>query len=131
VPIAGQIGFPGIPTIAPFIPQQPLNQNHPGLTPMWNANHWQQWNFQPSWGNPLIIHGQPPPPPPPVNVPLPPLPHQAPPPPPPEENPLQGMSMSDAEINFDHQFNDWENRFLAWKEENKNHPDKVIAYLHF
>ena len=19
----------------------------PGLTPMWNANHWQQWNFQP------------------------------------------------------------------------------------
>ena len=84
-----------------------------------------------SWGNPLIIHGQPPPPPPPVNVPLPPLPHQAPPPPPPEENPLQGMSMSDAEINFDHQFNDWENRFLAWKEENKNHPDKVIAYLHF
>ena len=76
-----------------------------------------------SWGNPLITHGQPPPPPPPVNAP--------PPPPPPEENPFKGMNTSDAEQNFDKQFDDWETRFLAWKEENKNHPDKVTSFLYF
>lgn len=90
---------------------------------MWNANHWQQWNFQPNWANPLVAHGQPPPPPPPVNAPLPP-PHQAPPPPPPEDVPFQGTSMTDAEKNFDQEFIEWEKKFLKWKEENKNHPDK-------
>ena len=47
VPIAGQIGLQGIPNFAPFIAQQALNPNHPGLAPMLNANHLQQWNFQP------------------------------------------------------------------------------------
>lgn len=33
--------------------------------------------------------------------------------------------MTDAERDFDQQFKEWEAKFAIWKEENKNHPDKV------
>lgn len=65
-----------------------------------------------SWGS---MPGQMIPPLPPTN------PQQAPPPPPPEDS----MPMSEAEREFDKQFKEWEAKFAVWKEENKNHPDKV------
>ena len=45
----GQMGYQGMAhNLAPFFAHQSLNQNpqNPGLNPMWNANQWQQWNFQ-------------------------------------------------------------------------------------
>ncbi len=39
--------------------------------------------------------------------------------------------MSEEEKNFDIQFKEWEGKFQSWKEENKNHPDKVIIKFEF
>ena len=66
-----------------------------------------------------------PPPPPPPNQPsfdsqLPPL---------PEGSPHHPAVLSDEEKNFDNQFREWEEKFQKWKEENKNHPDKVVMSI--
>lgn len=133
----------------------PHHQYGAGILPMgpvWNdaasQNQWmQQWpsNIQPkyinillkvccmlnksfvfiSWANNFVQNAQPPPPPPPENTPVVP---QIPPPPPQEVASEADSVMSEEEKNFDIQFKEWEGKFQAWKEENKNHPDKVSTY---
>lgn len=80
-----------------------------------------------SWGNVLVHNAQPPPPPPPpTNAPPDPKPL---PPPPPDETPSNSIGITEEEKSFDIQFKEWEDKFQLWKEENKNHPDKVIVIL--
>lgn len=79
-----------------------------------------------SWASNVVPNTQPPPPPPPANTWVaPPLP-----PPPPQEDVsghLDANVMSEEEKTFDIQFKEWETKFQTWKDENKNHPDKVIT----
>ena len=48
-------------------------------------------------------------------------------PPPPEEAAKLALAneLSEEERNFDIQFKEWDKKFAIWREENKNHPDKV------
>ena len=39
--------------------------------------------------------------------------------------------MTEEEKQFVIQFTEWESQFKAWKEENKNHPDKVKSMIIF
>lgn len=80
-----------------------------------------------SWVQAPLPQSQPRPPPPPVNTPLPP--RAPPPPPPPKEETLQlqAPEISAEEKQFDIQFIEWEKKFAFWREENKEHPDKVLG----
>ncbi len=79
--------------------------------------------FNSAWNQSIIQNTQPPLPllPPSSSV-------QPNPPPPAKESTKLTAADSDAseeERNFDIQFKEWEQKFSVWKEENKNHPDKV------
>lgn len=56
--------------------------------------------------------------------PLPSLAEQQPNPPPPTTDEAAN-DITEEERNFDIQFKEWDEKFATWREENKNHPDKV------
>ena len=80
------------------------------------------YHFHSAWNQSIIQNTQPP-------LPLfPPSSSIQPNPPPAKESTKQitaAHDMSEEERNFDIQFKEWEQKFSVWKEENKNHPDKV------